>query len=312
MALWEEAPKVFFLGVEVYAFGLYAALGAALALLVVSLLLRREGAKKGTAPLMGALCLALGFLGSRLLFCLLDRSLGGMMPLRGFFLVTGGGYSMMGALAGGCLGAALAGRLTGQSPLRMVDLAAPALLLFAACERLGEGYLSDFGVSRPLLGDALRGSFLAVEGAYDWYLATYLLESFAALVLALILLRSAEKRERPGNTLLLSMLLYGAVQTLMESLRYDRHMSFSFVGAQHVLAMALLGAAVILLAARNWKTRRGLALAAIVSVPLVAGLGVGLEFMIDRTTLSRYLLYAAYVLMIAVPTCLGLRLRKEA
>lgn len=311
IALWEEAPKVYFLGVQVYAFGLYAAFGAAAALIVLSLLLKREKMKKGTAPLAGALALALGFVCSRLLFCLLDRSLGEMVSLRGALLVTGGGYSMIGALAGGCLGAALAARLTGQSALRLVDLMTPALMLFVACERLGEGYLTDFGVSRPLIGDLLKGSFLAVEGEYDWYLATYLLESFSALILALILLRDAEKCCRPGDTLLLAMILYGAVQTLMESLRYDRHMSFSFVGAQHVLAMTLLGVAVIFLAVCCRKKRRGLALAALASVPLTVGIGVGLEFMIDRTTVSRYLLYAAYILVVSTPAYLGILLRKE-
>ena len=310
MNLWEEAEKIFFLGVEVYAFGLYCALGAAAALIMLLLQCRREGLKQGTAALTGMLSLALGFVCSRLLYCLLDQSLGleGVMPLSGMLLVTGGGYSMVGALLGGVLGALLAGKLSGQSSLYLADLMVPCLMLFAACERLGEGYVLDFGISRPLLGDLLKGSFLAVEGDYDWYLATYLLESFAALVLSVVLLRDAvqqHKDQRAGKTLLLFLILYGGVQTMLESLRYDRHMSISFVGLQHVMAMAMLGLTVLYLALRMRKINFRLSLAAIISVPVTLGLGLALEFAIDRNEISRYLLYGVYAVVLALPLYLA-------
>ena len=310
--MWEEATKITLLGTEVYAFGFFCALGAALALLVLGLQMKKERLPKGAAPLTGCLSLIGAFVFSRLLYALLDRSLGGMMPLQGALMITAGGYSMVGVLLGGVLGAALSGKILKVNALKMADIIAPALLLFAACERLGEGYVPDFGISRPLLGDALKGSFLAVEGEYDWYLATYLLESFGALVIALILLKDLGKKKKAGDPLLLGLILYGAVQSVLESLRYDRHLSFSFVGSQHIAAMAFLGIAVIILAARNWKNRRGLALAGIISVPLVVGLGIGLEFMIDRTEINRYLLYLVYVMLVSVPAYLGIRLRKEA
>ena len=310
--MWEEATKITLLGTEVYAFGFFCALGAALALLVLSLLMKKERFPKGTAALTGCLSLIGAFLLSRLLYALLDRSLGGMMPVKGALMITAGGYSMIGALIGGVLGAVISGKILKISALKMADMIAPALLLFAACERLGEGYVPEFGISRPLLGDALKGSFLAVEGEYDWYLATYLLESFAALVIALILLRDLGKQKKAGNPLLLGLILYGAAQSVLESLRYDRHLSFSFVGSQHIAAIVFLGVAVIILAVRNWKKHRGLALAGIISVPLVAGLGIGLEFMIDRTEINRYLLYLVYVVLVSIPAYLGIRLRKEA
>lgn len=310
--MWEEATKITLLGMDVYAFGFFCALGAALALLVLSMQMKKERMEKGAAALTGCLAMLFSFVVSRLFYALLDRSLGGMMPVKGALMITAGGYSMVGALLGGVLGAALSGKILKGSALKMADMIAPALLLFVACERLGEGYVPDFGISRPLLGDALKGSFLAVEGEYDWYLATYLLESFAALVIALILLRDLGGKKRAGDTLLLGLILYGAAQSVLESLRYDRHLSFSFVGSQHIAAIAFLGVAVIILAARNWKNRRGLALAGIISIPLVVGLGITLEFMIDRTEINRYVLYLAYVILVSVPAYLGIRLRKEA
>ena len=217
--MWEEATKITLLGREVYAFGFFCALGAALALMVLGVQMKKERLPKGAAALTGCLSLMGAFLVSRLMYALLDRSLGGMMPIKGALMITAGGYSMVGALLGGVLGAVLAGKILKVKSLTMADIIAPALLLFAACERLGEGYVPDFGISRPLLGEALKGSFLAVEGEYDWYLATYLLESFAALVIALILLKDLGAKKKTGNTLLLGMILYGAAQSVLESLR---------------------------------------------------------------------------------------------
>ena len=310
--MWEDAVTTYFLGAQVYAFGLYAALGMAIAMIALAMLLRRAKWPKGAAPLTGVLAMGCGFLVSRLFFCFMDQGLGGPVPLKGVLLVTGGGYSMMGALLGACFGAILASKIMKQKPAALLDLLSPAFMLFVACERLGEGYIDDFGISRPLVGELLKGSFLAIEGDYDWVLATYLIESFAALVLALVLLRDVSKKDRrAGNTFLLFLLLFGASQVILESLRFDQHMHLSFVGLQQIIAMLLLAAGVIVLALRRMKDKRGLALAALILLPVAAGVGVGLEFAIDRTTMNRFLLYAVFILLMAAPAALGVRLRKE-
>ena len=310
--MWEDAETIRILGVQMYVFGLYAALGMALALIALSLLLKRAKWPGGAAALTGALALGCGFVVSRLFFCFMDQGLGGPVPLRGVLLVTGGGYSMMGALLGACLGAIAAAKTMKRSPAALLDLLSPALLLFVACERLGEKYIEDFGISRPLTGDLLKGSFLVIEGDYDWVLATCLLEAFTAVALALVLLIDVNKKDRrAGNTFLLFLLLFGASQVILESLRFDQHMHLSFVGLQQVIAILLLAAGVIVLAIRRMRDRRGLAIAALVLLPAATGIGVGLEFAIDRTTVNRYLLYAAFILVMAAPAALGVKLRKE-
>ena len=308
----EDAVKVFFLGVEVYAFGLYVALGLVLGLVVLALLMRKEKWRDGTAALTGVLAMCLGFAVSRLFFGLMDDSLGRIMPLWAMLRVHTGGYSMIGALLGACMGGILAARLMKKQPARLLDLLAPALLLFVACERLGEGYIEDFGVSRTLTDSLLEGTFLTVEGDYGWRLATYHLESFTALVLSLVLLWDLTRKRRAGDTFVLFLLLYGATQVLLESLRYDQHMTVkAFVKLQQIMDMLLLGAGVILLAVRRWKTRRGLALAAVIALAAAVGVGVAIEFMIDRTRISHYVLYLCFLADMAVPVWLGLRLRKE-
>ena len=310
--MWEDAVTTSFSGVEVYTFGLYAALGLAVAMIALGILLWRAKWPKGTAALTGVLSIGCGFIVSRLFFCFMDQGLGGPVPLRGVLMVTGGGYSMMGALIGACIGAIAAAKIVKRSPAALLDLLSPALLLFVACERLGEGCIDDFGISRPLVGDLFKGSFLAVEGDYDWVLATYLIESFAALALALVLLWDANRKDRrAGNTFLLFLLLFGASQVILESLRFDQHMHLSFVGLQQVIAILLLAAGVSVLAFRRMKDKRGTAIAALILLPVAAGIGVGLEFAIDRTTVNRFLLYAVFILVMAAPAALGVKLRKE-
>lgn len=312
ITLRSDAPTSFFLGMEVYSFGLYVTLGLALAMILLSLLIHKAGLKKGTAPLTGVLSMGLGFVLSRLLFGFMDESLGQVMPLWVMLRVNTGGYSMMGALLGASIGAALSARLTRQNAARLLDLLAPALLLFVACERLGEGYIEEFGVSRLLSDNLFNGSFLAVEGDYGWRLNTYLLESVTAFLLTLILLRDTGRSRRMGNTFLAFLLLFGGSQILLESLRYDQHMTIkAYVKLQQVISMMLLGTGVIVLAVRNLKKRRGLAVAALLSIPVTVGIGVGIEFMIDRTAVSHYLLYLAFLIAVSVPVILGLKLRKE-
>ena len=75
------------------------------------------------------------------------------------------------------------------------------------------------------------------------------------------------------------------------------HTSFSFA------------AALILYAARCGKKQVIIAIAVCV---LVAGGAVGLEFMIDRSSVSSLLLYAAYILLLALPAGLGLYYKKRS
>ena len=130
------------------------------------------------------------------------------------------------------------------------------------------------------------------------------------MVLLIILAADYCKSRRAGDTAILFCLLFGAAQVIMESLRYDRHLSISFVGLQQVMAMALAYWGVWL-AYRHARSRR-LGLAALVSLPLVVGLGVALEFAIDRTNINRYLLYALFIGLLSAPVYLGLRMRKES
>ena len=312
IALRDDAVKTVLGSVETYSFGLLAALGMALCIGTLAVLMRRAKWKKGAASLTSLLAGLLGFAVARLFFGLMDDSLGQPLPLWAMVRADTGGYSMMGALIGACMGGILAAWIAGQSPRRTLDFLAPALLLFVACERLGEGFIEEFGVSRTLSDSLFEQTFLAVEGEYGWHLRIYLIEFAVALALCAVLLWDLKAKRREGDTFILFLLLFGASQILMESLRYDRQMCVNtFVKVQQVIAMMLLASGVIAVAARSWRKCRGWAIAALVSLLAAVGIGVGIEFMIDRTAVSHYFLYLCFVLTVSVPVWMGIRLRKE-
>lgn len=315
MFMWEEAEFFSVLGIDVYAYGLFCAIGAAAMMGLIALLGKKMQLQKGAAALMGVFAMLLGAFFSKLFFSLFSFNVdapffGKMKPS----LFTGGGYSMTGALLGGLMGAALAGKVLKDGPIRYLDVFSVSCLAFVFFARLGEMFYPEyagFGVSRPLIYEFTTKWPVAISDGMESYLATYLLEAIAALVMAGILLFDMRKQKKAGNTFVMFLLLFGASQVIMESLRYDRHMSYSFIRMQQVIAVLFLLCGLLLAAGRAGK-KKGFLWLIVGGMVIVSGIGVALEFAIDRTTINRYLLYGAYVLLLGLPMWLGVRLRKEA
>ena len=319
-ALAEDAPQTVFLGVRVYAWGLYCFFGTVLCLLAV-LFHSRGKMKKGTTALFGVLALPLGLVLSRLLYCLFDARMrvfedlfDGSLSWGDYFAdvfgATLGGFSMFGALLGGVLAALLCAGILKEDKRALLDAVACALLLFIAAERLGEGRLEDFGVSRPLNERTDWWGLFITHGEYDDCISTYMLESLTALMI-FVLLEWRRPRLKRGDVFLTGALVFGLSQVLMESLRFDQHMRFSFVGVQQFFAMGCAVYALCVWALRLKKQRipSRLPLLAAAVIPAVIGLIVLLEFMIDRSGISRLLLYTAYTALLACPLVIGLKMR---
>ncbi len=309
-SLYEDAAAFLVGETPVYLYGAALALGAFLALLTLLARQKRLTLPDGTALCLTALALPLGIFFARLLYCLLDTNFQPIASLKNALMLNAGGYSMAGALLGACAAAVLTAQIMRVKFSSLLDAFVPALLLFIAFERAGEAFTA-IGYSRPLTDDALKSTFLAQTDEYDAYLRTWLLESLAALILLPVSLRM--KSEKAGDTALKTALLFSSLQVIFESLRYDQHLKYGFVGVQHILSMLLMAVIVIVFAVRVLKTgeHRGLAITAICILPAVAAALVGIEFMIDRTSISHYLLYFVYALLLVLPTVMGFMLCKK-
>ncbi len=311
MKLWDEAEKITILGLEMYRYGFFLALGMIAAAAAIGFLCYAKSCKKGTAPLLLFLSMLLGAVFSRLGFCLMNQELGFMMPFKSWFNITGGGWSMIGLVGGVMAAGWLAGKITKQHAGITLDVAACSLPAFLALERIGEDCIPDFNYSRALDSTFLNGTFLTISDEYGaYYLATRRLAAIVMVILFILLLIDQMHLKRDGNTCLEFLMLFGAASVILESLRYDRFLSITFVGLEQVLSAVLLFIGVLIPALRYRKTRKGLAVAAPVSVLLAAGIGVALEFALDRTSFNKILLYVIFIIVIAVPVFLGMKLRR--
>ncbi len=311
MNLWDEAEKINILGLEVYRYGFFVALGMIAAAAVIGFLCYAKTCKKGTAPVLLLLSILFGTVFSRLGFCLMNQELGFMMPVSSWFNITGGGWSMIGLVGGVMLAGWIAGKVTGQHAGITLDIAACALPLFLALERIGEDCIPDFNYSRALDSTFLNNTFLTFSDEYGaCYLATRRLAAIVMVILFIILLIDLMHLKRDGNTCLEFLMIFGAASIILESLRYDRFLSITFVGLEQVLSAVILFIGVTIPAVRCGKKAKGLAVAAPLSVLLAAGIGVALEFALDRTSFNKILIYVVFVLVITVPVILGMKLRK--
>ena len=107
------------------------------------------------------------------------------------------------------------------------------------------------------------------------------------------------------------MLLFGAASIITESLRYDRFLSITFVGLQQVAAAVLLAIGVILAIRRRNRPKSVPTIIAIVSLPVMVGAVIGLEFALDRTNWNKILIYIGMIIIVGLPAGLGLKLLSQ-
>lgn len=305
-----DASMFTFWGIQIYAYGLYLMAGTLLFAGLIWILAKRDRVQD--AALLGtAIGLPLALVFSRGLYCLADSNFYAVASLKNALSITSGGMSMFGALAGMLLGLALASWLTMSKLSSLLDAFAPSAMAFIALARLGERHTA-LGISRPLVTGLLNNTFLAYSDTYDAYLKTWLLEAIAAALLCLVLVLIRSKAKRKGDTFLLWMLLFGASQTILESLRYDGHMRFSFIGLQQVLSAFLFGIAIIVFSLRCMKQggKGKLPVIALVLLGITVAAAIGLEFLIDRSAINKALLYLVYIVVMAVPAGLAIHMQK--
>ena len=241
MNLIDEAVIVELFGIRMYAFGLYVAIGAVFAVIVLAITGKILGLKKGTVPLTALLATICGIVISRIAFCLLNQELAEMTPISFWPQLNGGGWSMFGLIGGLFLAGWISARVMNEKSGKILDALSLSVLPLIAAERIGESRIEDFDISRPIDSDFLARSFLAV-GEEEPCLATYYLAAAVAAALFIVLAFRFVRREKDGSLTVAFLLLFGASAIITESLRYDRFLSISFVGLQQVAAAIIASA----------------------------------------------------------------------
>ena len=304
--------------IHIYPYGLCIAVSAALALLLAGKRLRAQGMKKETLSVFAVLGLPLAFLFARLLYCLICIDGFERQGIFYLFDFTAGGYTMYGAILGGCLAALLTARHTAQSFARIADaLAAPAALVIAA-GRMAEGlvgqgygwYIEDWFdpymemslVHLENIDWLLRFPFGTPDMYGEWCWAIYVVEAVLALVIFALSLRVNERL--PGETAMYALLMLACAQILGESLRQDAVLRFGFVRVNQVIS-ALIIAALLAFGCIRAKSKKRILTACIATI-LGLAIVIIMEFALEKKVvlLESWPMDVCYI--VTALACLGL------
>lgn len=204
-----------------------------------------------------------------------------------------GGCLMVGGVLGALLGGALLARSCRVSVAATLDeLAVPGLAAIAVC-RLSEFFTPE-GIGPLIESEALCFFPLAVQNDYgEWNLAVFVLEALAALVILLLLVRSAPAPA--GERIMTALLLFSVCQIPLENLRSDSCLRIGFVRVSQVVAVLIILTIAVLRARRSGRhMKRAAAVLA-----CTAAIGV-IEWAQDKTNIPNLLLYAVMIALCAV------------
>jgi prolipoprotein diacylglyceryl transferase len=241
------------------AYGLFIALGALAAVRLASTRQDRRGGPPGLVESIAWWAVPAGLIGARLYHVVTDWNRGDPSfaddPIR-IVKIWEGGLGIWGGVAlGAAVGCVVAAR-RGARPLRLLDVAAPAIPLAQAIGRIGN-YFNQELFGRPTdLPWALRidadNRPVGYEDPELTFHPTFLYESLWCLaIVAALLAVERGRRLKPGQLFALYVALYTAGRLAIETLRIDEATEVAgfrvnelvapAVGLLALLAFVLLG-----------------------------------------------------------------------
>lgn len=303
-------------GLTVYPYGLYAAAGTLLLLCAMGVIGYQSRLPAGTVRVFGLIGIPLGVLCARAAFCALNAATftetfeNPWLMLRFF----DGGLSMTGLLCGLTLAALIAARVMKARFGSVLDTLCVPLGLLTAALCAGMRF-TELGIGKVAEQSALTAAmpwlFLSERMGVniEYRMAAYRYEAAAGVLLFIVMLilflcARKRKRSRPGDLALVFFSLYGATQTLLESLRDDGHMMITFLRVAQLCAalMTLVATGVF---SKRYRYLQGgggkrIAVTWLCQLMCVAGL-IFLEFSLDgRITWGNPTMGRDYAIMTAL------------
>jgi len=241
------------------AYGLCIALGALAAVRFASSRQDKRGGPPGLVESIAWWAVPAGLVGARLYHVITDWRSGGFAddPLR-IVRIWEGGLGIWGGVAlGTAVGSVVAVR-RGARPLRLIDVAAPALPIAQAIGRFGNWFNQElFGRPTTLpwglrIDVAKRPTSPIDYSGFETFHPTFLYESLWCLTIAgLLLMIERRRRLKPGQLFALYVALYTAGRWVIETVRIDEatrvggfrvnELVAPAVGALALLAFFVLG-----------------------------------------------------------------------
>jgi phosphatidylglycerol:prolipoprotein diacylglycerol transferase len=228
--------------VTVHGYGLMIAIGILLALSIAGIRAKKKNLDPNVVFGLGLAVLVCGFIGAKLLYCLVD--LGGFLkdPIR---YISGSGFVVYGGIIGGILAAVIYCKIKRVSFLQYFDLMAPSVAIAQGFGRIG-CFLAGCCYGREtdsFLGIVFQHSLYAPNGVK--LLPTQLFSSAGDFLIAGILLLFSRKSRIDGKTGALYLVLYGVGRFIIEFFRNDYRGNIGFLSTSQfisiIIALAGLG-----------------------------------------------------------------------
>ena len=312
--MMDPAPIASLLGWPVYPYGIAMGIAIMLGLAVFTLNGQKRGMPRDSGVSFGLLAVPLGLLGARLLYVLVrwsyfEQEIG----LGHLWRAWEGGYALFGALTGGVLAAVLYARVAHRESGVVMDCAAPGAALTIAIARFAECFTLQ-GTGAQVETEGLQFFPFAVQNGYgEWVLPVFLWEGIAAVGIAIYLQRRFTRAaDSSGDGMLRFLLLLGATQVFLESLRTDDFLRFGFVKVSQVLGMVAVWIVAVIWGIRADRNGSDVRRTRLIYFLLVISVAVciAIEFALDKSSIPNMLLYGIMAFTLISMTVLTCRLSR--
>ena len=217
-------------GNKIYFYGVMITLGIIAGIVLAFWTFKKRGIKTDHIINLGLIAIPCAILGARIYYCtFIDNS----YDFLSFFDITKGGLAVYGAIIGGALGVLVYCLIKKINFFKVADALVPCLAIGQCLGRIG----CYFGGC--CYGETTDLHFfpLSVEVDGVWRLATFFYESFATLLICIILVVLIRKINGNGFIFCGYFFLYGVARFLIEGVRGD---SLYFLGMRVSQALSLV------------------------------------------------------------------------
>ena len=210
---------------DIYWYGIIIATGMILALFVAMHNAKKVGMNPESVIDFAIFIIIFAVIGARIHYVVWSWELYKDGPFWKVFAIWEGGLAIYGGIIGGILAGAVYSKVKKVSLLRLLDVAAPSMLLGQAIGRWGN-FANQEAYGYPVFNEKLWHFPLTVfiQNTNQYHLATFFYESMWNLLGFIVLTISLRKAKREGKTFFLYMILYGIGRVVIEGLRMDSQM----------------------------------------------------------------------------------------